>query len=68
MTSWEEDAYFQEWGWEKDLIKRCYWAPDGRYITFDTVMSLSSSGSDGEAELKGIIRRYGERHAESNPR
>lgn len=65
MTSWEEDAYFAAWGWDKDLIKRVWWAPTGHFIAYDTVMELSSAGPEGEQELREIIQRYGEKqHAE----
>lgn len=62
MNSMEEDALFSAWGWEKNLIQRQFEAPDGHYITFDTLMSMTESPA-GERELIQIVQQFGVRDA-----
>lgn len=59
MNSMEEDALFNEWGWEKDLIQRKWFSPKGITIAFDTVMELGGSET-GEEVLVHNIKQYGE--------
>lgn len=58
MNSWDEDNLFEEWGWIKNLIQRCYEGPYGHRITFDAVMDATDT-PEGEEDLRAAVRQYG---------
>ena len=60
LSSWEEDALFEEWGWYKNLIKRQYEGPQGHVFPFDEVMNLTGS-PEGEDALRQVVQDYGQR-------
>lgn len=58
LSSREEEALFEEWGWEKNLIQRRYEGPFGHEIGFDDVVGLTKD-AEGEATLRTLVAMYG---------
>lgn len=59
MNSFEEQAFFEQYGWERNYVQRTWTAPDGTVLHINQVVSLSQS-QEGEVRLQTFIRLHGE--------
>lgn len=62
MTSDQERALFEQYGWQYDHIGRKWVAPDDTWITTDQIMEATAD-SAGDLVLMALIVEHGKREA-----